>query len=64
MVAAILGTDALLTVELFSRDGSWQALAVKIPLGGIVFCGALVGLWRLEGRPAGIERRILELLAR
>ncbi|MDY7094234.1 MAG: lipopolysaccharide biosynthesis protein [Acidobacteriota bacterium] len=64
MVAAILGADALLVIELFTREGSWLALAVKIPLGGVVFCSALAALWRLEGRPAGIERRMLELLAR
>ncbi len=64
MVAAVLAAHELLPVDLFSDAGSWLSLAIKIGLGGLVFCTAQYGMWRIEGRPAGIERRLLELVGR
>ena len=33
-------------------------------VGGAIFCGVQYALWRLTGRPEGIERRLLQLLSR
>lgn len=64
MVAAVLALTAVQPLGLFSTAGSWISLLVKIALGGVVFCATLVALWHLEGRPAGIERRLLQVLSR
>ena len=64
MVGVLLAFAAVLPLELFSESGSWLSLATKILVGGVVFCGVQYALWRLEGRPAGIERRLLQLLWR
>lgn len=41
-------------------DGaSWPGLLSKSALGAAVYTLTLVGLWRLQGRPAGFERRLL-----
>lgn len=61
MVGAILIADRALPLDLFSAGGSWLSLLIKIPLGAAVYCLSLHGLWRLEGRPDGIERRLREL---
>ncbi len=44
--------------------GSWLALTTKVSVGVGVFGAILISLWRLEGRPAGIERRLLQMLPR
>jgi O-antigen/teichoic acid export membrane protein len=57
MVGAVLAIDAALP----SGDGSWLSLLTKILVGGVVFCGVQYTLWRFEGRPAGMEKRLLSL---
>jgi O-antigen/teichoic acid export membrane protein len=64
MIGAVLAAAAVLPVELFSVSGSWFSLTIKILTGGLVFCSALYSLWRLEGRPPGLEQRLLQLLSR
>jgi PST family polysaccharide transporter len=64
MVLAVLGLDALLPLQLFSEDGSWLALALKVTFGASVYCLMLYASWRLEGRPAGLERRLMRLRGR
>ena len=64
MVGAVLAAGAATPLVLFSPGGSWPALLTKIALGGAVLCAAQYTIWRLEGRPAGIERRLLRLLSR
>ena len=44
--------------------GSWLSLAVKIVVAGAVYSTVLYALWRLAGRPEGIERRLLQVLSR
>ncbi len=39
----------------------WAMLLTKVGIGGIVYTTALYVFWRLEGRPSGIERRLLAL---
>lgn len=64
MVGAIMIADALLPLDLFAEKGSWLSLGTKVGLGGAVFCTVQYAAWRFEGRPAGIERRLRELVSR
>lgn len=64
MVVAVLGLDTMLTMDLFSETGSWMSFVTKIAAGALVYCSLLYALWRLEGRPAGFERRLLQILER
>jgi PST family polysaccharide transporter len=64
MIGAVLAVDATSPIDLFSPEGSWLSLAVKLGLGGGVFCAAQFLLWRFEGRPPGIEGRLLQLVSR
>jgi PST family polysaccharide transporter len=64
MAAAIGLLDAASPLDLFSPRGSWVSLSVKMLIGGAVFTGVCSVVWRLQGRPAGIERRILQLISR
>ena len=64
MTGAVFAASRLPGIELFGTGGSLTALAVKIVLGGAVLCGVQYALWRLEGRPPGIERRLLQAVGR
>jgi PST family polysaccharide transporter len=64
MVVAVLAIDSATPLELFSAAGSWAALFTKVLIGGGVFCAAQYAMWRLEGRPAGIERRLPQFISR
>lgn len=64
MVGSVLVLDALVPLELFSRAGSWPSLLLKLAVGALVFCLLLHAIWRLEGRPPGIENRLLQLKQR
>ena len=64
MIAALLALDAATPLALFSEAGSWLSLAAKLGVGGVVLCGTQYALWRLEGRPEGLERRLLQILSR
>lgn len=61
MAAAVAALDRL-PLGLPSVAGSWLALSVEVMVGGAVYAGALFALWRLEGRPIGIEQRLLQLV--
>jgi hypothetical protein len=39
------------------------ALAAKVVVGAIVYVAALIGAWRLLGRPKGAEAELLRLAA-
>lgn len=65
MVVAVLALFMIQPLELVSFDaGSWLSLTLKVVVGGFVFCATQVAIWRLEGRPAGIEQRLLQVLSR
>ncbi|MEM7199742.1 MAG: lipopolysaccharide biosynthesis protein [Planctomycetota bacterium] len=64
MVGAVLTLHAAVPLDLFSAEGSWLALSIKMAVGGLAFTAALLGLWRLTGRPEGFERRVLGALRR
>lgn len=64
MVGSVLVANAVLPIDLFSATGSWLSLAVKILLGAAVFCSSQYAIWRYEGRPAGIEKRLLQVVDR
>jgi len=64
MVGAVWAVAAVTALELFSESGSWLSLLTKTLVGGAVVSTVQYGLWRLEGRPAGIEQRLLQLISR
>jgi PST family polysaccharide transporter len=64
MVVTVLALDAATPLELFTETGSWASLLIKVAVGGVVHGGVQYALWRLEGRPPGIERRLPQLLSR
>jgi PST family polysaccharide transporter len=63
MAGAVLAVGAALAASL-PDSGAWLALLTKTLVGGAVFGGVQYALWRLDGRPEGIERRLLQLLGR
>ncbi len=64
MVGAVAALGAMSPLDLFSENGSWLSLVTKTLVGGLVFVAAQVAIWRIEGRPDGIERRFLQVLSR
>ena len=69
LLAALLMGGAVLTATAVLPVGttlvtSWLVMLAKVAVGGVTFCAAVVVLWRLEGRPMGIERRLLQVLER
>ena len=64
MVGAVLVLEVSLPSAIFSDGPAWLSLLIKISVGAFVYCSALYGIWRLDGRPEGIERRLLQLLQR
>jgi lipopolysaccharide exporter len=64
MVAVVAGLAAVAPLDTLAVSAPAVSLAVKVVVGGAVFCGALFAIWRLEGRPAGLERRVAQLWSR
>jgi PST family polysaccharide transporter len=64
MVGVVAALAAIVPLEFFSADGSWLSLVTKTLVGGFVFSLAQYSIWRLEGRPEGIERRLLQVIRR
>ena len=64
MIAVVAGLAAVTPLDVLEASASVGALVAKTLLGGAVYCGALYAIWRLEGRPAGIERRLAQLWSR
>ncbi|MCH9651940.1 MAG: lipopolysaccharide biosynthesis protein [Deltaproteobacteria bacterium] len=73
MVGAVLALGAVLPPSLLSEPASsgfaasatsWWRLLAQVGVGGVVFCSTLYALWRWQGRPAGIEQRLLQLRSR
>jgi PST family polysaccharide transporter len=64
MVASIGGLVGLTRLAFVPASGSWGSLAARVLVGGAVFAAAQYALWRAEGRPAGIERRLVQLMSR
>jgi len=62
MVVVVIVASAALPMDLFSASGSWPSMGIKIILGMISYCATDYALWRWAGRPAGIERRLLQLI--
>lgn len=61
MVGGILALGALWPA-FFWTGASWWALVIKAAAGSLIFGALQLGLWWLAGRPAGFERRLLQVL--
>jgi hypothetical protein len=64
MVAVVAGLAAVAPLDALAADAPAVSLVIKVVVGGAVFAGALSAAWRLEGRPAGLERRVAQLWSR
>ena len=64
MVGAVWLLVTMVPSVGFSQEGSWLSLVLKMSVGALVFSAAQYLIWRLEGRPDGIERRVLQILSR
>lgn len=64
MVGAVLAVGWLQPFGPVSGAGTWLSLVTRVVVGMVAFGGALYALWRFEGRPEGIERRLLQLRSR
>ncbi len=67
LAATLVMTSTLFSLDLFglfatSPEGSWLGLTVRVLLGACAFVGTQLTLWRLQGCPAGIEQRVLQVL--
>jgi len=58
MVVALMLLEAELAVP------NWLMLVLKVAIGVFVYCAAVLGLWRLAGRPDGAESYFLNKLKR
>ena len=61
MVLVVVALDLALPRQLAPPTGPWMLLSIKVAAGAAVFCAVQYGLWRLQGRPPGIERRLLQM---
>jgi len=64
MVLTVFALEAIQPLPLFSESGSWLSLLIKTSVGCTIYCSTLYGMWRLAGRPAGIERRLSQVFFR
>jgi PST family polysaccharide transporter len=64
MVGAVWLLVTTVPAAGFSQEGSWLSLALKTLVGALAFSAAQYLIWRLEGRPDGIERRVVQILSR
>jgi O-antigen/teichoic acid export membrane protein len=65
--AAMTGAVALLGLALPEANSEQSAiapLAAKTVAGGVVYCAVHLGLWRLAGRPAGVESALISTIRR
>jgi len=60
-VAALAGVSGL---DFMPAVATWRSFAIKAGVGAAIFCASQYAMWRLEGRPAGIERRLVQLASR
>jgi PST family polysaccharide transporter len=61
MVGAVIAFESALPTTAGTGAPSWITMLGTVLAGAVVFVVVLVSIWRLEGRPPGLERRLLEL---
>lgn len=66
VLASLVMTGVVLALPMLGWDLADLApllrLAIRVTLGAAAFGLSLLALWRLEGRPGGFERRVLQVL--
>ena len=62
----LAGLAMMLVLRQFdtAQLGPFASLMIKAPAGALLFALAAAGLWRLQGRPEGAERILLDLAKR
>ena len=64
MCLAVGALVAATPLALAPETGSWISAAAKLTVGFVAWGASQYGMWRYEGRPPGIERRLVQLLSR
>ncbi|MGB5399393.1 MAG: polysaccharide biosynthesis C-terminal domain-containing protein, partial [Thermoanaerobaculia bacterium] len=64
MVVALIAFEATQIFDTSSQSQAWLSLILEVTVGCVAFSASLYSIWRLEGRPAGIERRLSQVLQR
>ncbi|MGB5478006.1 MAG: lipopolysaccharide biosynthesis protein [Thermoanaerobaculia bacterium] len=64
MVVALIAFEATQIFDTSSQSRAWLSLILEVTVGCVAFGASLYSIWRLEGRPAGIERRLSQVLQR
>jgi PST family polysaccharide transporter len=64
MVMAVLAVGATFPLGLLPSAGAWSSLVTRVAVGAAVFGASLYLIWRLEGRPPGIEQRLAQVITR
>jgi PST family polysaccharide transporter len=64
MAGAVVAAGHALPTAPSSALESWATLLARVLVGILAYAAALYAVWRLEGRPAGIEHRVGQVLSR
>jgi lipopolysaccharide exporter len=64
MYAVVASARPVVDVATLSSGIALKLLALYVPLGAATYTVAIVGLWRLSGRPAGPETMVLTQLSK
>lgn len=64
MIGSVLALGTVLPPPSASPAITWWRLLAQMGVGGAVFCSAQFALWQWQGRPAGIEQRLRQLISR
>jgi PST family polysaccharide transporter len=64
MFAAVLLVRAALPSSIAPPPGGWSGVLLTTIVGAAAHLAATWALWRVEGRPPGIEQRVVQVLVR
>ena len=64
MVGVVLALRAMPPLVSIVTGPSWVTLIGTTVCGAVVYTAGAATMWRVEGRPPGLERRLLDLLRR
>jgi hypothetical protein len=60
VAAGVVMTGVVLAVQAAAPDNPWARLFLGAGAGAVAYIGALLALWRLAGRPGGLEAAVLQ----
>jgi lipopolysaccharide exporter len=60
VAAGVVMTGVVLAVQAAAPDNPWARLFLGAGAGAVAYISALLALWRLAGRPGGLEAAVLQ----